>query len=535
MSDTLFSNQSDGLLTDSGSYRFPPLALLSTPDEIVSDDELIAEENTIRETLLKALKELKITIEEQITYTVSPTVICYEVVPVTPKDVRKLLKGEDDLDFYFNGIKIRTYICHEKERLIIEIPRSYRRTLYLREVMESDAFVNANGDLKAAIGVDAAGANTVIDITKMPHLLIGGTTGSGKTIFINNVLLSLLYTKTPDELKLILIDPKKVELSSYRDLPHLLTPVISSPKEAANALMGAVEMMEARFDLFEQMQVRNIKEYNQNVCGEKLPYVVIVIEELADLMISCRKDIEDPIARLAQKSRATGIHLIISTQRLAKDVLSTIITANIPSRIAMATVCKKESELVLREPGAERLRSRGDMLFWPIGGLAPMRAQCCFENYSTVDKICEYIRTSNAPIEYDEAIRARIEKHKNANISEEETLKSDCLFCKIIAGEIPSTKVYEDKYVYAFRDIEPMAPVHVLIVPKVHIASADGINAANSSYVARIFQAIPKIAAAEGLTNGYRVITNCGEDGCQTVKHLHFHILGGKKLPESLA
>ena len=527
MSDKLFFDK---------EYLFPPISLLSSPDEEISEDELVAEEEALLERLLMAFEKLKVKFEEPISYTSSPSIVSFEVLPITPSKINQLLKMEDALSLAFDGRSIRTYISHQKERWVIEVPRSKRPTIYLREVMESDTFVNAKGYLNAAIGVDACGNSTVVDIAKLPHLLIGGSTGSGKSVLINNFLLSLLYTKTPDQVKLILIDPKKVEFSSYRDLPHLMMPVISNPQDAAAALMAAVEMMEERFDLFEQLHVRSIPDYNQNVDDEKLPYVVIVIDELADLMLACRNDIETPMARLAQKGRAVGIHLIVATQRVAPTVVTRFVKTFFPSTVGLSTCTKDASKLLFDQPGAERLIGRGDMLFYPVGSMAPARYQCCFESDSTVDKVCDFIRTGNSPVDYDAAFAARIEQQKNANMPKKEyNTDPDCLFCKIVAGEIPSTKVYEDKYVYAFRDIAPMAPVHVLVVPKEHIASADEIKFSNSSHVAHIFKAIPKIAAAEGLTNGYRVITNCGEDGCQTVKHLHFHILGGKKLPDTLA
>ena len=392
MSDTLFSNK---------EYVFPPVSILN--NETIDTGAWIAECNESMEELRRAIASLKITIDDQITYIASPAVIRYAVHPFLPKDTRKLLKSEAELALYMNACRsIRAYVSHtEFNTVYIEVPRRKRDALYLREILESKEFTEATGAINVAFGVNCIAENVVFDLAKMPHLLVAGTTGSGKSVFINNLLMSLLYTKTPDELKLILIDPKKVELSCYKDIPHLLTPVISSPKHATMALMRAVEIMEERFELFTNMGVRNIQDYNKKVGDSNLPYIVIVIDELADLMLSNKFDTESAIARLTQKARAAGMYVVVSTQRPRKDVISELIKVNIPSYVAFATTCLGDSKMILNASGAEKLQGAGDALFLPIGAPTPTRVQCCFVEDREVDRVCEFIRSSNAPVEYD--------------------------------------------------------------------------------------------------------------------------------------
>ena len=271
----------------------------------------------------------------------------------------------------------------------------------MREVLESDAFINATGKLNAVIGADPTGSNKILDITKMPHMLIGGTTGCGKSMRIHNMILSLLYSKTPDEVRLVLIDPKKVEFFSYRNIPHLLAPVVTSPKKAVAALHATVEIMKTRFNLFEKMGVSNIDAYNQQITDEKLPYIVVVIDEFAELMFTDSEKVENDIAILTQKARATGIHLIFATQYLRESVLPDTITINIPTRIAMATFAPLPANYVFGFRGSEKLNLLGDMLLLEADCFAPTRVQGCFVALKDVDNVCEYIRTSNAPVSYD--------------------------------------------------------------------------------------------------------------------------------------
>ena len=392
MSDTLFSNR---------EYVFPPISLLNS--EPIDTEKWIAEADAGMTELPKILADLKIPIDGHITYTMSPSVICYAVHPFLPKHTRKLLKSEDELAFRLNTLRgVRAYIRNGKpDTAYIEVPRHNRDILCLREIMESKEFTEATGSLNVALGVNSDAENVVFDLARMPHLLVAGTTCSGKSVFINNLLMSLLYAKTPDELKLILIDPKKVEFTAYKDIPHLLTPIISSPKQAIMALMRATEMMENRYDLFSEIRVRNIQDYNKKVGDNKLPYVVIVIDELADLMMTNKDDAETAIARLAQKARAAGIYMVVSTQRPRKDTISDYIKINIPSRIAFSTVSLSDSRTILDASGAEKLQGAGDMLFAPFTGNAPSRVQCCFVGDNEVRKVCEFIRSCNPPVEYD--------------------------------------------------------------------------------------------------------------------------------------
>lgn len=416
MSETLFSNKNDGLIWANygEKYVFPPLSML--PDqEPLNRDELVAACHQECELLRQALETLKIKIDSQITYTYSPSVTSYEVHPFLPKHRNALLKSTSDLALMLNAAPIRVFVSTtEINTTVIEVPHQKRHTVHLREVLESDDFVNATGRINLAVGVDTSGSNVVWDLAKTPHILMAGTTCSGKSVLINDFLLSMLYTKTPNDVKLILIDPKRVEFSSYKNIPHLLTPVISSPKKACRALNAAVEMVEKRFELFEETGVRNIDDYNQkvsgDVAGDKLPRIVIVIDELADLMFTSRKQAEIPIARISQKGRAAGIHLIISTQRIARDVISTLLTANLPTRIAFATTSSKDSGIIFDQYGAEKLLSRGDTLLRLMGALNSVRTQCCFVDDSVVSKICDFVRETNPPVIYDEALTAYIDE-----------------------------------------------------------------------------------------------------------------------------
>ena len=296
----------------------------------------------------------------------------------------------------------------------IEVPNKTRSTIYLRELIESKAFTSSQSKLTACLGSGIAGEPLIFDIAKMPHLLIAGTTGSGKSVCINCIVMSLLYKAKPDEVKLIMIDPKKVEFSIYKNIPHLMAPVVTTPKDAAGALQAAVEEMERRFELFEQVGVRDIKGYNNNTKDDPdmpfLPYIVIIIDELADLMMTARDEVETAICRIAQKARAAGMHLIIGTQRPSADVVTGLIKANVPSRIAFAVKSQVDSRVILDHIGAEALTGRGDMLFVPIGSMRDTRVQGAFVDDKEVERICEFIRATNGTAEYDEKFISKLKE-----------------------------------------------------------------------------------------------------------------------------
>ena len=282
----------------------------------------------------------------------------------------------------------------------------------LRDIIESDEFINSKSKLAFALGKDVAGSIVVTDIAKMPHTLIAGQTGSGKSVCINTLITSIIYKAKPSEVKLLMIDPKVVELSVYNGIPHLLIPVVTDPKKAAGALAWAVQEMVKRYSLFAEKKVRDMKGYNSLAEKEgnpKLPQIVIIIDELADLMMVAQKDVEDAICRLAQMARAAGMHLVIATQRPSVDVITGIIKANIPSRIAFSVSSQVDSRTILDSAGAEKLLGKGDMLFYPSGAPKPVRIQGAFISDKEVENIVKFLK-KDGETQYDEDIIESIEK-----------------------------------------------------------------------------------------------------------------------------
>ena len=296
----------------------------------------------------------------------------------------------------------------------IEVPNRTVATVYLRELIENKQFSLAQSKICASLGMDVAGEPVYLDIAKMPHLLIAGATGMGKSVCINSLIVSLLYKSTPDEVKLILIDPKKVELNLYNGLPHLLVPVVSEPKKAAGSLHWAVTEMERRFELIEEVGVRDIKNYNaitkNDPDKEYMPQIVIIIDELADLMMTAPDEVEESICRLAQKARAAGMHLIIGTQRPSVDVITGLIKANIPSRIAFTVASQVDSRTIIDITGAEKLIGRGDMLYAPVGSIKPIRVQGAFVSEAEVEEITGFIKSHYGVTEYSEDVMESIER-----------------------------------------------------------------------------------------------------------------------------
>ncbi|MDF2674642.1 MAG: translocase FtsK, partial [Clostridiales bacterium] len=306
----------------------------------------------------------------------------------------------------------------------IEVPNREVVPVMLREVLESNEFIDFNSRVAFALGKDVGGKCIVTDISKMPHLLIAGATGSGKSVCINSLIASLVYKSSPDDVKMLLIDPKVVELSVYNGIPHLLIPVVTDPKKAASALYWAVNEMTVRYKLFADNNVRNIESYNKLIdnkaIGEKLPQIIIIIDELADLMMVAANDVEDAICRLAQMARAAGMHLVIATQRPSVDVITGVIKANIPSRISFAVSSQIDSRTILDMAGAEKLLGKGDMLFLPIGENKPVRIQGAFISEKEVEAVVGYLKTSTLANYSDEIIEV-IEKKTTQSPSYEES------------------------------------------------------------------------------------------------------------------
>ena len=356
--------------------------------------------------------------------TKGPSVTRFELQPSPGVKVSKFVNLQDDiaLGLAASGVRMEAPIPG-KSAIGIEVPNKKQTSVFLREVLDSKEFRNSDKKLAFALGKDIAGKCIVGDITKMPHTLIAGATGSGKSVCINTLIVSLVYKYSPEEVRLLMIDPKVVELSVYNGIPHLLIPVVTDPKKAAGALNWAVIEMNKRYKLFADLSVRNLESYNslfeKGIIEEKLPYIVIIVDELADLMMACPNDVEDYICRLAQMARAAGMHLIIATQRPSVDIITGVIKANIPSRISFAVSSGIDSRTILDSVGAEKLLGRGDMLYYPTGASKPLRVQGAFISEEEVENVVSNIKDRGEEVDYEEAIIEHINSGTENNTKEE--------------------------------------------------------------------------------------------------------------------
>jgi len=356
--------------------------------------------------LLEKLKLFNINGDVVRTYS-GPLVTTFEFKPAPNVKVSKILGLQDDLAMALSAETIRIQAPIPGRDVVgIEIPNEHSDIIYLREILESELFQNSKSPLTIALGKDIVGKPFITDIKKLPHLLIAGTTGSGKSVGINAMILSLLYKNDPDHLKLMMIDPKMLEFSIYDDIPHLITPVITEPKKAIAALANMVAEMERRYKLMAEKRTKNIDNYNEKVrkdgSAEPMPFIVVIIDELADLMMNGGKEVETSIARLAQKSRACGIHLIVATQRPSVDVVTGIIKANLPSRLSYRVGQKIDSKVILDSTGADSLLGRGDGLFTPPGMTGLVRIHAPWATEEEIEEIVEFLKAQRAP-EYDES------------------------------------------------------------------------------------------------------------------------------------
>ena len=395
-------------------YEFPSLELLQ-PSEEISNDEGVAQE--LRENADKIIETLdNFHVRVGISHVSrGPTVTRYELEPAAGTRVRSITNLLDDIALSLATSGVRSDgIITGKSAIGIEVPNKTVNTVYIRALIEDERFIDAKSRLTTCLGMDVSGAPVYLDIAKMPHLLIAGATGMGKSVCINSLLVSLLYKARPEEVKLILIDPKKVELNIYNGIPHLLVPVVFDPKKAAGALHWAVTEMERRFELIESKNTRNITQYNAAIANdptqEALPQIVIIIDELADLMMSAPDDVEASICRLAQKARAAGMHLIIGTQRPSVDVITGLIKANIPSRIAFTVASQIDSRTIIDTQGAEKLIGRGDMLYAPVGASKPVRVQGAFVSETEIEEIVGFIRDQEYGVAYSDDVMSQINK-----------------------------------------------------------------------------------------------------------------------------
>lgn len=392
------------------NYVYPPIDILSKMEKA----SLKGGTKSLTDTaarLQKTLYSFGVSAKVE-NVTVGPAITRYELKPAEGVRVSKIANLADDiaLNLAAETIRIEAPIPG-KQAVGIEVPNKQKEMVGLREVIESEAFKNNDSKLSVALGKDVAGSSVIANIAKMPHVLIAGSTGSGKSVCINTIITSIIYNSKPSEVKLVMVDPKVVELSVYNGIPHLLIPVVTDPKKAAGALAWAVQEMDNRYNLFAEKGVRDLVGYNKAAEHEetgKLPQIVIIIDELADLMMVAAKEVEESICRLAQKARAAGMHLVIATQRPSVDVITGLIKANVPSRIAFAVSSQVDSRTILDQVGAEKLLGKGDMLYFPSGASKPTRVQGAFVSDEEVEQIVNFVK-SNGTAVYSEDILDTIE------------------------------------------------------------------------------------------------------------------------------
>lgn len=414
-------------------YEFPPIDLLSLPQKTsgsVSDYELRGTAMKLRETLESFNVHVKMG-----AVTCGPTVTRYELLPEQGVRVNKITNLADDLKLSLAAKSIRIEApIPGKAAVGIEVPNPTASAVFFRELLEGDTFRKSKSAMTFAVGKDIGGKIIMADISRMPHLLIAGATGSGKSVCINTLIMSILYKADPKDVKLIMIDPKVVELSVYNGIPHLFCPVVTDPKEAAAALNWAVREMMDRYNKFKELGVRNISGYNDKVktvpdaqeAGyAKMPYLVVIVDEFADLMMVASKEVEDAVCRLAQLARAAGIHLVLATQRPSVNVITGVIKANIPSRIAFSVSSVTDSRTILDKGGAEKLLGKGDMLFFPSGYSEPVRVQGAFVTDNEVSDVVEFLRQNNDVPEYNNEVTEVVDDPKEAPASEEKKTDSE--------------------------------------------------------------------------------------------------------------
>ncbi|MDY6273215.1 MAG: DNA translocase FtsK [Selenomonadaceae bacterium] len=403
-----------------------------------------------------------------------PAVTRYELEPAPGVKVSKITNLSEDLALSLAAFSVRIEPIPGKAAIGIEVPNKELEGVRLREVLENEKFAKAKSKLTVGLGMDIGGQAIFADLAKMPHLLVAGATGSGKSVCINTLITSILFKAKPDEVKFILIDPKMVELSNYNGIPHLMVPVVTEAKKAASVLNWAVQEMEKRYAKFAEHNVRNMQTYNAHFPEETMPAIVIIIDELADLMMVAPHDVEDAICRLAQKARAAGIHMVLATQRPSVDVITGIIKANIPSRISFAVSSQIDSRTILDASGAEKLLGKGDMLFYPVGAAKPRRVQGAFISDEEVEKLLDFIRSQGQEAETNEEIVAFTENamreeeegksggHKKPKIDELLGEAVNCVMSTGIASSSGIQRRFSIGYTRAARLIDTMAELGIV-------------------------------------------------------------------------
>ena len=391
-------------------YELPPVSLLSPPKNTsrTNDETELREKG---ERIVKTLASFGVG-TKIVEICRSPSVTRFELQPDPGVKISRITALSDDIamNLAASGVRIEAPIPN-KNAVGIEVPNAEKVMVTLHEVIDSKQFKESKSKLTVALGRDIQGEVTCADLAKMPHLLVAGTTGSGKSVCLNTMIMSILFNAKPDEVKLIMIDPKKVEFTVYRSIPHLLVPVVNEPRKAAGALSWAVAEMDKRYALFAEKGVRNLQGYNTYAAGEgleKMPQIVIIIDELSDLMMAASNEVEDSICRLAQKARAAGMHLIVATQRPSVDVITGLIKANVPSRIAFAVKSQIDSRTIIDTAGAEKLLGNGDMLFCPVGLSKPVRVQGAYVSDDDIESVIDFV-TSQGEVKYDDGVMQEIE------------------------------------------------------------------------------------------------------------------------------
>ncbi|MGL5348061.1 MAG: DNA translocase FtsK 4TM domain-containing protein [Peptostreptococcaceae bacterium] len=432
------------------NYKKPTTELLNKIDKKADDNgkkKVLKNASLLEKTLSDFGVEAKV---NQVT--VGPTITRYEIQPSPGVKVSKIVNLTDDIALSLAAKSIRMEApIPGKSAIGIEVPNESSQIVGLREVLESEEFKKFDSPLAMALGKDISGKPIIADIGKMPHLLIAGSTGSGKSVCVNTLINSILYKANPDEVKFLLIDPKVVELANYNGIPHLLIPVVTDPKKAANALNWAVVEMNKRYKMFAENGVKDITSYNEK-CEEKLPKIVIIIDELADLMMVSANDVEDYICRLAQMARAAGMHLIVATQRPSVDVITGVIKANIPSRIAFAVSSQTDSRTILDMGGAEKLLGKGDMLFYPLGAAKPVRLQGAFVSEGESERIVDFVKEQvEEEVKYEDNIMETIAKANNVSKgSDEDDLLKEAIEFVVESGQ-GSASMLQRKFKIGFN------------------------------------------------------------------------------------
>jgi len=451
-------------------YKIPSVAMILKKVSKVKSSKLskeIAENARILEETLKSFNvKAKI-----INACNGPAVTRYELEPAAGVKVSKIVNLADDLALKLAapGVRIEAPIPG-KAAIGIEVPNKELAGVQLREVLESREFIDAKSKLAVGLGIDIGGQAIIADLSKMPHLLVAGATGSGKSVCINTLITSILFKARPDEVKFVLIDPKMVELSNYNGIPHLMVPVVTDSKKAASVLNWAVQEMEKRYAMFAASGVRDMERYNRNNELDKMAAVVIIIDELADLMMVAPADVEDAICRLAQKARAAGIHLVLATQRPSVDVITGIIKANVPSRISFSVSSQIDSRTILDMSGAEKLLGKGDMLYYPIGAAKPVRVQGAFISDNEVEELIDFIKVQGEPIENEEIItftENEVNKETSNNTKQENTddLLENAINLVLETGNASVSMLqrrFRIGYTRAGRLIDTMEEMHIV-------------------------------------------------------------------------